>query len=181
MKLKHKSIKREFDTDKSEAKLRALHLWKAGESISEIAKICGVSRDTIYRWLKNINRKLRAPQSRSRKSVDEVSRFRILETYFILKGPAIPHLKRVLESQFHIMLSISQLRRLLKKWKVYEYSSSSFHDSLIRYQFERVNSLGIENDEGPAEEIAEKSIERSLPRGRASLPISEEAAFVEAP
>jgi transposase len=170
-----------FGTEKSELRLRAIHLWKSGNSITQIAKDCNVARDTIYRWIKNIDRKLNQSTKRNRTTVDEAVKFRILESYFILKCPSMPHLKRVLEGQFHIQLSISQLRRLLKKWNVGEYAPSAMHDSLIRYQFERAVSLRTSSDDGRMQKTSEKSAERSLRREPLSPPNEEEGAFLKAP
>lgn len=177
---KSKSIKRILETHKSEIKVQALHLWKLGHSVTSIAKECSVGRDTVYRWIKNIDRKISQPTKRNRKTVDEISRFRILESYFILKAPSIPHLKRVIEVQYQINLSEPQLRRLLKKWNVSDYRPSSLHDSLIRYQFETEVSLRASRDKEHVAESADRSAERSLRREPLNPPSVKEGIYEEA-
>lgn len=156
--------KREFDNNVSEQKASILSRWKSGESVTQIAKDSQVSRDTIYRWVKNIDIQASQKSTRKRNLIDESTRQRILECFFILKNPSIPHLKRTLDSYFHLLLSETQLRRLLKKWSLNQYRPSPFHDLLIREQFERAVSLKKVSDEGRVAEIAPEWVEDSLPR-----------------
>lgn len=131
------SIKRFFETKKSEQKAKALHLWRLGKKVAHISKECEVSRETIYRWIESMDRKWSAPTKRARQTVDLSIKSRIVEAFFILKFPSMPLLKRVLEANYHLRLSESKLRRLLQKWDLYMYEPSAMHDSLIRFQFDR--------------------------------------------
>ncbi|MBN8461686.1 MAG: helix-turn-helix domain-containing protein [Dechloromonas sp.] len=127
---------REFEYSKTEAKIQATRLWKEGVPISQIAKDTQKSRETIYRWLKQIDHKLAKHSSRKRKSLDEQARFRLIEVFILLKRPKMPKLQKVLKSLYHIELSQPQLRRFLKKFGLSFYRPSAFYDHLLRQQFE---------------------------------------------
>jgi transposase len=147
---------REFRESKTELKVYVTHLWKAGTPISQIAKDTGKSRETIYRWIKQMDHRLSKSSSRRRQIVDEQTKFRILEMFILLKCPKMPRLKKTLNSLFHIQLSESQLRRLLKKWGMNSYKPSSFFDSILRQQAESLISARRRLGKFASQENSEK-------------------------
>lgn len=128
----HKNqIKRTLETDKSEQRLEALHRWKSGEKISFISRELSISRESLYRWIKESSVRLAARRKGSRKIIDELSRVRIIETYILLKRPSIELLRKMLNAHYHMIWSSSQLRRYLKVWGFGSYRPSSFFETII--------------------------------------------------
>lgn len=136
-----KKKNRVFETKKVELKTEALKLWREGVKVSEIAEILGKSRDTIYRWIKEASDKLGGKTSRKRHLVDESTRNRIIELYILMRAPSMRVLSEALLNYFYIRLSPHQLRRLLKKWSLLEWSPSPAYESIRRQAMDHSDIL----------------------------------------
>jgi transposase len=87
-------MKKKFETIQSERKRRALVAWSEGKKVSAIAKELECSRDTIYRWVKGVEKDWSKRQRSSSQKLDSLSRSRIIEAYILLKCPSVAVLRR---------------------------------------------------------------------------------------
>lgn len=126
-----KKIQRNFETEKAARKLQAIHLWKAGKKMTEIARSLECSRETVYRWLKLTESGFSAKSKRNRFRLDEMTKCRILETYVLMGRPSVASLHRELQGRYAIMYSMPQLRRMLKRFGWSSYRPSPFRNELF--------------------------------------------------
>lgn len=127
--------KREVETPHSDLKLQALARWKSGDKIAGIARDLQISRETMYRWVKEADEKLKR-RSRRVQVVDHATQLKIIEAYVVLKAPSMAELKRIVESLYHLQVSTHQLRRWLIKW-----GWGSFQPSKLLAQHIKTNSV----------------------------------------
>lgn len=153
-----------FETSKSEQKRRALVAWSEGVSIADIAKELEISRDTIYRWIRESEKLLGKRLRRASNKLDARTKAQIIEAFILLKAPSMAALRKVLERYYFIRLSESQLRRSLEKWGLKSFQPSPLFESLSR---DRMSILASVKNSGGATQAAESflsELERSSPR-----------------
>lgn len=155
---------RTFETEKIEEKIYALTLWRDGVPIVSLARELGRSRETIYRWIKESQVLLEKNKSRKRSSIDDSTKFKIIETFILLKRPSVRKLSIALEAIFFIRISPSQLRRSLARWGFQNYKPSAFFDLMVSNRARILDAPKISFDELPSQKISAKSFERFLPR-----------------
>lgn len=127
-----KNENRSFTSDRAEKKLLALHLWKSGSQVTEISARLMCSRETIYRWLKDVENRLGSRAKRSRSLVDRATQWKIIEAYILLAKPSAATLSDALKNLYHLNFSPSQLRRWLKKWGLDSFRPSPLASTLLK-------------------------------------------------
>ncbi|TVQ78451.1 MAG: hypothetical protein EA369_07020 [Bradymonadales bacterium] len=144
---------KQFETKLSEQKRRALVAWSEAQPIQSIARDLGVSRETIYRWIRESERKLAQTKRLRKERLDEQSRQQIVEAYILLKAPSLRVLRKVLSRYYFIQLTEAQLRRLLGKSGLWGYSPSPVYES-----FSRQRDLILESLDKTSDRVLEKGI-----------------------
>ncbi len=154
---------RDLKNSKSNVRAEALRLWKSGWSISEIARNVQKSRETIYRWVKMSDQDLAKRKTRERKTLDQTTRFRILELMVLGRSPSMKKLAQQLDHFFHIQLTEVQLRYFLKKIDFYDYKPSAFYSVIQEISNSKREKKESVRDRRPDVGIAHKSPEHSSP------------------
>jgi len=131
-------MKRDFEIIKSQRKLEALTRWRSRDPITAIAEDLKVTRDTIYRWIRESESRLSRRQPRTRKRIDGQTRYRIIELYILLQKPSLASLSKKLSELYHLKYSQAQLKYWLKLWEMAEFSPSPFFGEILADEFPKV-------------------------------------------
>ena len=135
------STTRDLSKPKSNIKLEALSRWKRGERIQRISTDLQISRETIYRWIKRSDEVLSKTLPKRTTAIDQTTKSRIWELYFLLKRPSMSALSQALQHHFSIEIPSFTLRRYLKKWGLGDYHPSALWEViLIEQGWRRVSS-----------------------------------------
>jgi len=154
MKIRNNTKARDLQKEKSNKKLEALSRWKRGEKIVQISRDLRVSRDSVYRWVSRSNEVLSQSVSKRSISVDTLTKYKIIEAYFLLKRPSMVKLSGALKHHFGLKIPAFSLRRYLKKWGLFDYKPSPFFDIILLEQGWRRVSSSTSFDEAQDGEIS---------------------------
>jgi len=168
-----------FETNLAAKKSQVIHAWKAGKSVSAIAKEAGTSRDTIYRWLGKTEKTLDQKKGRGEKIWSEDTLYKVRELYVLLRAPSVRELSEKMKIYYSLSLSESQLRRLLQRLQIYEWKPSLQFDFIQKMEAAVLKPSKTSGDSVSESESLRKSPGRSSGRVSSGLPFEERGGCEE--